>query len=232
MQVYKTKLISKSEIAENTIEFVLDKPGSFEFRAGQNINLKLPGVLYPDKKGPRRTFTISSAPKEPYITITTRMTGSGYKRTLLEIPYSVDLELIGPMGGMEWISGAPLVFIAGGIGITPFKSMLTERHDEGLSDPVMLFYSNKVLASAAYHNFFSNYQSDNFRYIPIITGDKNWPGEKRRFDLSVLKEYLPDHVKYDYYICGTILMVEQISQELQTIGIAQAKIHSEAFFGY
>ena len=171
MPKHKTQLLEKSYVAENTLEIVLNKPHDMTFLAGQNINIKLPQLLFEDKKGARRTFTISSAPHHEHLTLTMRMTGSGFKKTIEQLSIGTELEFMGPNGRFylyENIKEA--VIIAAGIGITPFKSMLQEAIATSRPLHVDLLYSNKTLASSTFHNLFleMNAKSEiDLNYIPI-----------------------------------------------------------------
>jgi len=232
MQTFKTKLSAKEEIAEKTIEFVFEKPEHFEFKAGQHVNFKLPELYYEDKKGPRRTFTVVSSPRENVLKIATRFTGSGFKKTLLEMPVKSELEFIGPMGEFVLNEEYPAVFIAGGIGITPFKSMLTDLEKINFNNKIRILYSNKTINRAAYYRYFTEYKNTSLTFIPIFTGEKNWPGESRRIDYSLIKEYNKNVSGSMVYLCGPPGMVQQLTEQLQKARISQDKIRSEAFFGY
>ena len=120
----------------------------FEFLAGQYIYLTLPKLNYPDPRGATRHFTISSSPTElPKICITTRIrVESGFKKTLDEVEAGVSIEADAPFGEFTLNENdlTPQVFIAGGIGITPFRSMLKYVFDKKLPIPIALIYSNST----------------------------------------------------------------------------------------
>ena len=232
MQTFKTKLVAKEEIAEKTMEFVFEKPDMFEYEAGQHVNFKLPELNYKDKKGPRRTFTLVSSPRENVLKIATRYTGSGFKKTLLELPNKTELEFIGPMGQFVLDEDNPAVFIAGGIGITPFKSMLTGLENNTFTIKIRLLYSNKTINRAAYYQYFTEYENNNFSFIPVFTGEKNWPGESRRIDHSLMKEYNKNLSDSIVYLCGPPVMVQKLTEQLKNAKISQDRIRAESFSGY
>ena len=109
-------------VAEQTLEFVLQRPNGFEFQAGQSVNLKVFELTFEDARQGRRSFTIASPPHEENLVFATRLTGSGFKNTLLQGPLQ-EIEINGPHGKMVHDPSLPAVFIAGGIGVTPFRSM-------------------------------------------------------------------------------------------------------------
>ena len=232
MQTFKTKLTAKEEIAEKTIEFKFEKPELFEFKAGQHVNFKLPELYYEDKKGPRRTFTIASSPQDRFLKIATRLTGSGFKKTLLEMPNQSELEFIGPMGNFALDQEYPAVFIAGGIGITPFKSILTSLENVKLKNKIGLFYSNKAMNRAAYYKYFTQYKNSGFTFIPIFTDEKDWQGENKRPDINLIKEYNMNLPEFMLYLCGSQKMVQQLTEQLNNANIKMDRIRAESFFGY
>jgi ferredoxin-NADP reductase len=231
-----TTLIDRQQIADDTLEFSLARPDGFEFQAGQHINVKLTELLFEDKKAGRRMFTIASAPSEEKLRIATRLTDSGFKKTLAEGPKQ-DVEIIGPRGDMLRDETRPAVFMAGGVGITPFRSLLKEALDKNLPQPITLFYSNRSVETAAYHDFFTqaaHEHADVFTYVPTITGatPENWTGETTRIDAELIKKYVDDWSAVTFYVCGPPNMVTAMTDILKVEGVDQARILSESFWGY
>ncbi|TMH31273.1 MAG: FAD-dependent oxidoreductase, partial [Betaproteobacteria bacterium] len=115
----------RQTVAEGTVAFYFDKPAGFTHEAGQNAMFTLINPAEDDASGPTRPFTIASAPHEPELMIATRMRASAFKRTLVAAPLGTRLEIEGPAGVMVLHEDAarPAVFLAGGIGITPFLAM-------------------------------------------------------------------------------------------------------------
>lgn len=231
-----TTLLHRKEICHGTWEFTLAKPKGVSFKAGQHINIKLPELLFEDPKGPRRTFTLASAPHEENWLIATRMTGSGFKKTLLHLPLPVELEFLGPMGTFyrdeRWSS---LIFLAGGIGITPFRSMIVDLYHNSWPAHVGLFYANRNQASIAYHELFSQLTSvPNFHYVPTLNAepDQSWSGERRMLGLELLQSLLPDMGQQVFYLCGPPALISDLTAALQSAGITSERILSESFWGY
>jgi ferredoxin-NADP reductase len=228
-------LLDRKEICRATWEFALSKPDGLNFKPGQHINIKLPHLLHEDPKGPRRTFSLTSAPHESNWLIATRMTGSGFKKTLLDLPLGTELEFLGPMGTMTADEKARgLVFLAGGIGITPFRSITLDLLHRSSSVKTVLFYANRDQMSSAYHSLFSGLATDRFHYVPTLSeeADPSWSGERRMLGLDLLQSYLPDLQQPTYYLCGPPALVTDLIQLLQTGGVHKESIVSESFWGY
>jgi len=232
------KLTGHREIARGTFEFHFEKPAGFTFTAGQNINLKLPELRHEDPKGPRRTFTIASAPHEQGVLIATRNTGSGYKKTLLELSPGSLCEYLGPQGRFVLGPGEKnVVLLAGGIGITPFRSQLLHLEENGVWPLTRLIYGNADLAGAAYHDLFVRLSGENehFFYIPTMANlqpDDPWTGERRMMDGEMIRHHVEDWREAVFYLCGPPPMVSAITGQLQSMGVAAEKIRSESLYGY
>jgi ferredoxin-NADP reductase len=154
MPRYPSKLIDRFEVADGTLAFAFERPAGFEFTAGQFLTLTLPDPRYTDEKGNRRTFSISSPPQDAgRLLIATRMTGSALKRSLAEAPLGTHLSIFGPSGcfTLHEDPAAPAVFVAGGIGITPFRSILHDASSRQLPHPITLVYSNRTPEGAAFY---------------------------------------------------------------------------------
>ncbi len=232
------RLIDRQSVARDTTEFRFEKPAGFSFTAGQNINIKLSQLLHEDKRGPRRTFTLSSAPYEDYLSVTTRMTGSGFKKTLAELPLGTEVEFMGPKGEFSlqarWKQA---VLIAGGIGITPFRSMILQSLYEKQDYLLTLLYSNKDAGSCAYHDLLTRIanESSTVRYVPTFTdspANHEWNGEKRKIDVDFIQDYVSDFRTAIFYLCGPPAMVEELTASLTEADINPENVLAESFWGY
>src|SRR5262245_8721351 len=126
MATYQVRLKSRREIAEGTMAFHFEKPPGFSFKAGQALSWTLVDPPETDAEGNTRNFSIASAPGEADLMIATRMRDTAVKRALKTIPLGTEVRIVGPFGSLilHQNTARQAVFLAGGIGITPFRSML------------------------------------------------------------------------------------------------------------
>jgi ferredoxin-NADP reductase len=141
MSTHTVKLLRREEVAEGTMSFYFDKPANFQFKPGQYVDCSLIDPPETDAEGNIRTFSIASAPAEKDLMVATRMRDTAFKRVLKTMPLGTQLKMDGPLGSFTLHSNVlrPAVFLAGGIGITPFRSMIINAVREGLARPVVLF---------------------------------------------------------------------------------------------
>ena len=120
------KLTGRSEVAERTVEFRFEKPQSFGFKAGQFMDLTLVDPPETDGEGNTRAFSINSAPDDPDLVFATRLRDTAFKRVLQSMPLGTVVEGHGPFGNLTLHNDTrrPAVLLAGGIGITPFRSIV------------------------------------------------------------------------------------------------------------
>ena len=152
MTTYQSRLRGREEVAEGTMAFHLEKPAGFQFKAGQYVDISLINPPETDSQGIIRSFSIASAPYENELLVVTRMRNSAFKRVLAILPLGTEVKLEGPMGSFTLHKNRAKagVFLAGGIGITPFLSILRQAAEEKLSQRLYLFYSNRHPKDAAF----------------------------------------------------------------------------------
>lgn len=143
--VYALRLKTRSEVAERTLEFRFDKPPGMTFKAGQFMDLTLIDPPETDAEGNTRGFSINSAPDDPELTFTTRLRDTAFKRGLQTMPLGAEIKVEGPFGNLTLHNdpSRPAVLLAGGIGITPFRSIVRRAAHEKLPHRIFLFYSNR-----------------------------------------------------------------------------------------
>src|SRR4029077_21208280 len=124
---YQSTLLSRTEVAEDTMAFRFEKPSGFLFKAGQYIDLHLLGLQPGRSNGLTHTFSIASSPFAEEIVVTTRMRDTAFKRALSVLPIGTEVRIEGPMGSFTLHNNTarPAVLLAGGIGIAPFLSILS-----------------------------------------------------------------------------------------------------------
>lgn len=230
-----TTLIEKREVANGTMEFRFAKPEGFTYEAGQTIDLTLINPPYTDTEGNMRTFTLASAPHEPYLSIVTRMRESAFKRSLKEMEPGTEVSFTGPFGSflLHENSKRPAVFIAGGIGITPFRSIALDAKERALPHTMVLAYSNRRPEDAAFLDELGSIPA--LTLVPTMTSaeiDESWEGERGHITGDLLARITPTDTMPVYYIAGPLAMVTALRAVLKEMGVSADDIRFEDFAGY
>lgn len=233
-------LTKREDVAEGTMAFHFAKPEDFQFRAGQSVDLTLLDPPETDAEGATRTFSLANAPFEDDLMIATRMRDTAFKRVLRKAPLGLQIKIDGP-GGSFVLHRKPeksAILLAGGIGITPFRSVIRQAVHERAPHQIYLFYSNRrpedapfldVLASAAKEN-------SNFHFIPTMTeiekSRREWKGETGFIDKNMLTKHLPALQGGIYYVAGPPAMVAAMRSMLVEAAVDEDDIRTEEFSGY
>ena len=238
MNVYQVKLKGHLAVAEGTMAFRFSRPDGFAFRAGQAIALEL--IDPPAEKGQgSRIFSLVSAPFEQELMVATRMRDSAFKRALKALPAGASIKINGPFGDLT-LGGTErsAAFIAGGIGITPFMSMLRQAAKDRSPQRLFLAYSNRRPEDSAFLDELQELerQNEHFHLMATMTdmskSAREWSGETGFVDADMLKRFIGDLAAPIYYIVGPPAMVEAMRRTLVGAGIAEDMIRTEEFYGY
>ena len=233
-------LQSRQEVADGTMAFRFDKPLGWVFRAGQFLDMTLIDPAETDVEGDTRTFSIASGPDESALMVATRMRDTAFKRVLKTMPIGTAVKIDGPSGDLTLQNDAtrPAVFLAGGIGITPFRSMLVHAAHQKRSQRLFLFYSNRRPEDAPFLEELQALQHDNPHYalIPTMsdmaTSHRPWTGETGLIDHAMLSRHLSGIVSPLYYIAGPPGMVKALHAMLTRQSVNNGDIYAEEFSGY
>ncbi len=237
---YQVKLKDRHEVAEGTMAFQFEKPAQFVFTPGQCIDMSLMTPPETDAEGNVRAFSIASAPEEDVLMVATRMRDTAFKRVLRTMPLGTAVTIEGPFGNLVLHADAtrPAVLLAGGIGITPFRSILLHAMKEKLAHRMILFYSNRRPEDAAFLGELQALQRDNPQYTFVGTmtelehSHHSWPGERGVVNQAMLAKFLKNVIAPMYYLAGPPGMVSGLRTLLNEIGIKREDIRAEEFAGY
>ncbi|MEO6965203.1 MAG: FAD-dependent oxidoreductase [Acidobacteriaceae bacterium] len=238
--IFQAKLKRREEMAERTMAFYFEKPGSFVFTPGQFIDIDLLGPSETDAEGDTRGFSVSSAPYENTIMVTTRLRDTAFKRVLKTMPLETEVKIEGPFGNLHLHNDVKraAVFLAGGIGITPIRSILLDAANRKLPHRIFLFYSNHRPEDAPFLAELQalEKQNPNFKFIGTMTKMENsklpWQGERGYIDKGMLDKHLKNASSPIYYITGPSGMVNGLHIMLKEAGIDDDDVRTEEFTGY
>ena len=235
----RARIKEKRDVAKGTLLVTLDLLGEeLEFTPGQYFHVTLPDLGDDDEKGLRRHITVVTSPNEKGVLgFATRMRDSAFKRTLRELPVGSEVEVEPPKGqfGLPEDPSRPLVFVAGGIGITVFRSMLRYIHEEQLPYDVTLIYSNRDRASTAFLEELRELEQalPGFRLVLTMTQDPDWEEETRKVDAEFVKDYLGEDLdRYTFLVAGPPAMAEGVQGALQAAGVRNENLIAERYSGY
>ncbi|MBI2003572.1 MAG: FAD-dependent oxidoreductase [Parcubacteria group bacterium] len=217
MPFYSIKLLSKKEVAEKTTAFFFEKPRKFKFKPGQFIEVTLNNQTYP--------FSIASSPKEKELMITTRMRPSAFKNSLKKLKVGDQIKVDGPFGQfvLHKNKGVPAVLLAGGIGITPFRSMIKNFPDR----KIILLYSNRKKKDAPFLEELQRIENKNFKLVLTMTKE-----DGKHINLKMIKESIKNWQKAIYYAVGSASFVQSMAGMLANMKIKSENIKTENFSGY
>lgn len=212
MPAYRSKLTNRTEIAERTMAFKLEKPAVFQFKAGQYADVTLLNPPQMDSQGAVRTFSIASAPYEDHLLFATRMRDSAFKRVFATVSLGTEVQLEGPMGSftLHKNPSKPAIFLAGGIGITPFRGMLRQAAKDRLQHKLYLFYSNRRPEDAAFLDELRDLAQSNtyLLFVPSMSemerSKVDWTGERGFINREMLAKHLPSLDGPIYYVAGPL----------------------------
>ncbi len=241
----KTKLFpvlrEKLKVARDTAEFVFIPDRRLAYLPGQYMEWTLPHE-HADSRGSRRWFTLSSSPTEKFLRVGVKFVanGSSYKDAMLDMDNQTPIVAAQVAGDfvMPESKKKKLAFIAGGIGITPFRSMIKFLIDKQQPRDIVLLYSAKTVDDVAYRSVFDQAkESIGLRTTYFITGKQSPPPEEQNFvrgmiSPETIKRKIPDYNDRLFYISGTHQMVEAVTEMLMDIGVDRGSIKTDFFPGY
>lgn len=235
---YRLVLKEKKEIAKGIWEFIFVPNKPIHFLAGQYLEWTI-ASRYPDSRGNRRYFSIASSPteKEVLLTIKVPEKASSFKQSLLALNpgdalFATNLE------GEFVLAKKPndsYVFIAGGIGITPFRSMIRSLVDSKTNVPITLFYVAHDASEFVFDDLFEEAKKAcGLQIVHVVSENPppNWQGEVGRLSDIMIKKYVTDYQKRSFYLSGPQPMVVGYKEMLQQMGVSKKQIKTDYFPGY
>jgi ferredoxin-NADP reductase len=235
----RAQIKEKREVAKGTLLVTFDLLGEeVDFAPGQYFFVTLPDVGYQDDKGLRRHITVVTSPNEKGVLgFATRMRDSAFKRSLGELPVGAEVDVESPKGNfvLPENTSRPLVFVAGGIGITVFRSMLRYIREERLPYRVTLVYSNRDRESTPFLDELRELEQElpNLRLVLTMTQDPGWEGETRKIDSQFFADYLGEDLnEYTFLVAGPPAMTGGMQEALASAGVREENVIAERYSGY
>lgn len=235
---FQSKLVKKETIAEGTMAFYLEKPDGFIYQAGQHSTFQILHPSATDEEGDSRTLSFITVPSDTEVGFATRMRDTAFKRILKNAKLGLEIVIKNPRGSMVLPADTnrPLVFLAGGIGITPLISMIREASLQKSPQKITLFYANKTVAQTAFLTQLEQLvkENPNLTFVPVLTQEDTakWHGETGHINSELLKKYIPNTDNTLFYLAGPTGMVSAMTQMLTDAGVDSLFIKSEDYGEY
>jgi ferredoxin-NADP reductase len=233
----KATVAEMREVAKGTLLALFEVDGYPDFRPGAYFWVELPDRGHEDEKGLRRHISLVTSPTDrPLVGLATRLRDSAFKRTLAELEVGDEVVVEEPKGSflLPEDTSADYVFVAGGIGITVFRSMLRYIADRDLPYTVTLCYSNRDRESAAFLDELEELEQriEGLRVVLTFTEDEGWEGESRRIDAAMLEDHVGELDAKHYLVAGPPAMTEAVVDALHAAGVAEDRVLAGKFSGY
>ncbi len=233
------KLKEKVRLAPDIYDFIFAPARKLAFVPGQYMEWTL-GHAEPDNRGNRRYFTLASSPTENELRLGVKFSqeSSTFKRALLAMEPNSEI-VAGQLGGdfvLPADSQQKCVFIAGGIGITPFRSMIKYLLDTHTPRSIVLFYANRTVDDIVYKNLFDQAEQElGIKTIYTVTDTRKippgWRGQVGRVSPQLIQSEVPDYQDCIFYISGPPSMVNTFRALLDQLHVRTGQIKTDLFAG-
>ncbi len=234
------KLKEKVTVAKDTLLFKFQPNQKLAFEAGQFLLWSLPHPKS-DLRGHRRYFTIASSPTENELMLVTKMAekSSTFKTHMKDMTGEQEMMVSSRDGDfvLPKNSEQHCVFIAGGVGVAPFRSMVKYLLDTKQKQPITMLYSNNLAEEIAFKNVFDEAEKTfGMKTVYTLTDKEHlpadWHGKTGYVSGELIKAEVKDYQKAIYYLSGPDSMVKAIEKTLHDIGISRSQIKTDYFPGY
>jgi ferredoxin-NADP reductase len=233
----RATVADKKEVAKGTLLVLFAVDDYPDYRPGSYFYVELPDRGDQDEKGLRRHISLVTSPTDAGVVgLATRLRDTAFKRTLVKLEVGDEIQVEEPKGSflLPEDTGADYVFVAGGIGITVFRSMLRYIAHEGLRYRITLVYSNRDRESAAFLDELEELEEriGGLRVILTMTDEEEWEGETRRLDADVLRDLLGGLEGKRFLVAGPPAMAEGVADSLRGAGLTEEAVLVDKFSGY
>jgi ferredoxin-NADP reductase len=229
---HDTSFLVSETLAPATASFRFERPSGFDYRAGQ---FSLVSIVTRDGEQ-TKAFTLSSAPGDPYLEITTRLTGSAFKDALLALRPGDAAWLSGPRGNMTAPQGAGrIAFLAGGVGVTPARSIVRDSVQRATGSELVLFYGNRDEGSVPFGSEFDGYAASDPRIRIVHVLERpgpSWRGETGFIDAAIVRRHVDPLEGWTFFVSGPPAMLEPMRVVIADLGLPEDRVRFESFAGY
>jgi len=238
-QNFSLPLVRNEQVNRDVMSFYFDrtKNPSYDFLPGQYNRVIIPSVQN-DPRGTSRMFSIASSPLEKeYLMITTKISQSPFKQTLNSLQTGGSVDFFGPIGRFVYdeTDTRHHVFLAGGIGLTPFRSMIMYAASKNLATPITMVVSFSTVEEFIYFDELTKISADhkNIKIIYTVTRpESSWTGQTGRISTDMIIKYIPDFQNCPFYICGSAKVTVALEEIVKSMNISEENIKKEEFPGY
>jgi len=226
---YEVSLLESIDRGGGCRSFRFERPEGYGFKAGQFFVIRLDDKL-------AKHFSFSNSPtEEGYVEFTTKMSESDYKKRLATLIPGYLVKISQPMGKFTYLGQKKLVFIAGGIGITPFRSIAKYLTDVKADCDVVLLWGVNTFEDAVFKGDFDVMRTQNRRLTTIYVLAKppaEWVGPKGYITKETIQGEISDYLERTFYVCGPPKMVEAMAGLIGEVGVGGESVVVEQFSGY
>lgn len=225
-----TRLVAREIVAENTLALTIERPEGFTFEPGQNTTISIPGKHADDL----REFTIASAPYEKDLVIAMRIRNSNFKNTIYALRPGDAISIRSAAGSLWEASTEPQVWISGGIGITPFRSVIRHLLHTHVPLSVTHFHSDHTRATAPFLSEFESYAAEQQGFNFYLTTTREKPAGRLhgRITGEMIATHVAEYARSRYFVVGTDSFLSSMRTVLSELGVPLAQIRVERFEGY
>jgi len=229
---YDVAFQSKADTAPGTGTFRFDKPAGYTFTPGQFMSVSL-GTREGEQT---KHFTHDQAPADPYLELTTRLTGSAFKDALLALMPGQTVRIAGPRGRMTLPPDAhKAAFLVGGVGITPARSIIRDAMQRHTGLEVALFYGNLDEGSIPFGEEFDGYAAAHPEMLVVHVLEKpaaGWTGERGFITAEIVRRHVDPLDGWHWVVTGPPGMITAMGRVVADLAIPGDRVSTESFAGY